>query len=216
MRERIKQILLDRILNGTYQPGDRLIELQIAKEFNTSQAPVREALRQLESTRLVESEPYRGTRVREITLRELQESCQVRGALEALAARLAAPKLRANPDSLLVIHKAYKAAAKAKDVKRFAELNAAFHQTIVEAAQNEVLLRLWHSLSSETLTHLSINRFKLDQSNAATALGEHQQIIDAFLVGDGESASALMQQHAETVLSLMTTQAASTSTLDRP
>src|SRR4051812_25814321 len=90
MREQIRRELLKRILNGTYKPGDRLIELQVAREFNTSQAPVREALRELEALRLVETQTYRGTRVREISRKEWQESAWVRALLEEAAAQQAA------------------------------------------------------------------------------------------------------------------------------
>lgn len=203
IRERVRQVLLERILDGTYKPGDRLVELQIAKEFNVSQAPVREALRELEASRLIESEAYRGTRVREVSLRELQESYQVRGALEALAARLAAGQFQASPKELLTIHKAYRAAARSKDPKRFAETNAAFHRLIVEASGNAVLLRTWDSLSFETLTRLSIQRMHPADADWAIAIDEHQVIVDALIAGDGSAAERLMQCHAETVLSLM-------------
>ncbi|MHC5541965.1 GntR family transcriptional regulator, partial [Singulisphaera rosea] len=63
IRGEIRRVLVKRILDGTYKPGDRLLELQIAREFQTSQGPVREALRELEALRLVESQTYRGTRV---------------------------------------------------------------------------------------------------------------------------------------------------------
>src|SRR5262249_53910326 len=59
MRGQIRRELLRRIIEGHYKPGDRLVELQIAREFDTSQAPVREALRELEAVRLVETETYR-------------------------------------------------------------------------------------------------------------------------------------------------------------
>ena len=61
LRVQIKDVLLERILNGTYQPGDRLIELQIAQELGTSQAPVSESLCELEALGFVESEPSRGS-----------------------------------------------------------------------------------------------------------------------------------------------------------
>jgi DNA-binding GntR family transcriptional regulator len=99
-REHITQILLDRILDGTYKPGERLIELQIASELSTSQAPVREAFRYLEAMRVVETETYKGTRVRSISARELEESSQVRAALEELGARLAAPHFKGNVEQL--------------------------------------------------------------------------------------------------------------------
>ena len=62
MSDRICRTLAERIIGGLLAPGERLVEMRIAKEFRTSQAPVREALRELEALRLVASEPYRGTR----------------------------------------------------------------------------------------------------------------------------------------------------------
>src|SRR5277367_5010048 len=89
MAERVKQDLLRRIMNGELQPGARLVELQLARELNTSQGPVREALRELEGLDLVVTEPYKGSRVREVTLLDIREAYKVRSALEELAAQLA-------------------------------------------------------------------------------------------------------------------------------
>ena len=64
LREQVKDVLLQRIVSGELKPGERLVETRIAQELGTSQAPVREALRDLQLLRLVESEPFRGSRVR--------------------------------------------------------------------------------------------------------------------------------------------------------
>src|SRR5262245_420613 len=87
---RLRTLILQRIIDGQYPPGHRLKELQLAREFNTSQAPVREALRELEATGAIESEPHRGSRVRTVSERELGEAYQVRAVLEQLAGELAA------------------------------------------------------------------------------------------------------------------------------
>ncbi|MGH3034284.1 MAG: GntR family transcriptional regulator, partial [Gaiellaceae bacterium] len=87
LREQVKEVLLARILDGTYAPGDRLVETRIAQELGTSQAPVREALRELELLRFVESKPYVGARVRELSEEELAEIYPVRAAIEEVAAR---------------------------------------------------------------------------------------------------------------------------------
>ena len=91
MSDRIRRVLAERIIGGALAPGERLVEMRIAEEFRTSQAPVREALRELETLRLVESEPYRGTRVREVGEREMAEAYAVRAVLEQAAAEAAAP-----------------------------------------------------------------------------------------------------------------------------
>ena len=74
MRHHIRDAIVSRILEGVYSPGTRLKELALAREFNVSQAPVREALRELEALHLVQTEHYRGTRVRSIDLAELAEA----------------------------------------------------------------------------------------------------------------------------------------------
>jgi DNA-binding GntR family transcriptional regulator len=66
LREQIKDDLLERILRGELRPGERLVETRLARKPGTSQAPVREALRDLQLMRLVDSEPFRGARVRAV------------------------------------------------------------------------------------------------------------------------------------------------------
>ncbi|MEP6827736.1 MAG: GntR family transcriptional regulator, partial [Aestuariivirga sp.] len=89
LRQKLKDVLLRRILGGEYKSGERLTELRIAAEFGTSQAPVREALRDLESTGLVVTKPRRGTYVAEVLSKGLREIYAVRGALEEQATRIA-------------------------------------------------------------------------------------------------------------------------------
>ena len=201
MSDRIKQFLVERILDGTYKPGTRLVELQIARELNTSQAPVREALRELEAMRLVECEPYRGTRVRLISLRELQESYQVRGELEVLAAKLAAPRFQEDSKKLLTIHTDYQAATNAKNVDKFTHYNTKFHRLIVETSENEVLLRVWDSLTFETWTRLNLQRFSAQSFDWNSSLAEHEAIIEALVQGEGEKAGDLLRQHAQNAIS---------------
>ncbi len=93
LREQVKDVLLQRIVRGELKPGERLVETRIASELGTSQAPVREALRDLELLRMVESEPFRGARVRAFGDDELVEVYPVRAALEELAGKLATKRL---------------------------------------------------------------------------------------------------------------------------
>ncbi len=98
MADRVKQDLLHRIMSGELSPGTRLIELQIARELNTSQGPVREALCELEGLELVVTEPYKGTRVREVTPQDIREAYMVRAVLENLVGQLAAPHFEGSVD----------------------------------------------------------------------------------------------------------------------
>lgn len=196
MRAQIRRELVRRIANGTYGPGDRLVELQIAREFNTSQAPVREALRELEAMRLVESETYRGTRVRAISEREEWEAAVVRGVLEAAAAVAAVSDLRCNSQGLRRELDALQIAARDHDLDGYARHNNAFHRLIVEAAGNQVMLRVWDSLLLEARTRLNLARNTLDLVAVAAS---HEPIVAAFEAGDGARAGSLLQEHAVSI-----------------
>src|SRR3954452_23872113 len=101
LRDAIKERIVERILDGTYGPGERIVESAVAGEFGVSQGPVREALRDLEAMRFVESQPHRGARVREVTSEELVQIYPVRAALEEVAGREAAPRITEEEPGLL-------------------------------------------------------------------------------------------------------------------
>jgi DNA-binding GntR family transcriptional regulator len=193
MRDQIRRVLVQRILEGFYKAGDRLVELQIARELKTSQGPVREALRELEALRLVESETYRGTRVRAFSDGEMQEAGQVRGIIEQAAADRAAVVLRRNVASLRAELQAIRLAAATNDLDGYARHNMAFHRLIVEATGNAVLLRVWDSLMLEVRTRIGLMQHDIDLTYAAET---HVPIVDAFDRGDGETAGRLLLEHA--------------------
>jgi DNA-binding GntR family transcriptional regulator len=194
MRDQIRRVLVQRILDGYYKPGDRLVELQIARELKTSQGPVREALRELEALRLVESETYRGTRVRALSEREMEDAGRVRGVLEQTAARWAAAALQRDSAPLRAALAAIRAAAAGGDADAYAVHNMDFHRLIVEASGNRVLLRVWDSLMLEVRTRIGLSRRSIDMGFAAET---HMPIVEAFERGDGETAGRLLQEHAE-------------------
>lgn len=194
LRTQIKEILLARILNGEYKPGDRLVELQIAQEFGTSQAPVRESLRELEVLGFVTTEPYRGTRVREVTREELVEIYPVRAALEEVAARAAARHLVDNVEALEFELAAMQKEAENGDFLEAVRHDVAFHRLIVEASGNKVLKDVWQSLRIEARTLISMLASEID---LATLASIHRPVLDALAEGDGEKAGRLIREHVE-------------------
>jgi DNA-binding GntR family transcriptional regulator len=194
VRDQVKRLILARILDGTYKPGDRLLELQIAKEFDASQGSVREALRALEALRLVETQTYRGTRVRGVDANEMREAYQVRSCIEELAAKLAAPKFKGNVAALQREVNALRAAAKSRDADAYAAHNQKLHRQIIEASGNSILLRTWDSLDMEARARIALARPSIDPRAAAES---HQAIVDAFAAGDGRLAGRLLREHAE-------------------
>src|SRR5215212_1736713 len=93
LREEIRERLIDDILSGRLSPGTRIVETRLAQELGVSQAPVREALRDLELFGFVISSPFRGTQVREISNDDLVDIYPIRAALEGIAARSAATRI---------------------------------------------------------------------------------------------------------------------------
>ena len=194
LRTQIKEILLARIINGEYQPGDRLIELQIAQELGTSQAPVRECLRELEALGFVESAPYRGTRVRAATKAELTEIYPVRAALEEVAARAAAQHFKGNVEALEAEFEAMRREAEKGDLYEETRHDVEFHRLIVEASGNRVLQDVWKSLRIEARTLISVLATDIDLHRLAEL---HRPILEALATGDGERAGILIREHIE-------------------
>jgi DNA-binding GntR family transcriptional regulator len=194
LREQVKEVLLERILDGTYASGDRLVETRIAQELGTSQAPVREALRELELLRFVESKPYVGARVREVLEEELAEIYPVRAAIEEVAAREAAVRLEGGVDKLVDELEAMRQAADAGDLHGQVEADVRFHRLIVEAAGNRTLLEVWGSLRVEVRTIVTVLATGIDRHELAEM---HRPILDALAARDPAEAGQAVREHVE-------------------
>ncbi|MBA2641486.1 MAG: GntR family transcriptional regulator [Actinobacteria bacterium] len=192
LREQIKEILLERILRGELEPGERLVETRLARELGTSQAPVREALRDLELLRLVESEPFRGARVRAVDDSQLLPVFPVRAALEELAAREAARKAEGDVSSLERELDAMRRAAVREDWRTQIAHDLAFHRAMVELADNEPLLQSWLVLGIEVSTAFAVYWTYWDHLDLAEF---HVPIVEAIREGDSARAAAEARKH---------------------
>jgi DNA-binding GntR family transcriptional regulator len=193
LRSQVRDLLIERIVKGYYKPGARLVETQIARELGVSQAPVREALRDLESVGVVESHAFRGARVRNPTRAELLEAYPVRAALESLAAAEAAPRITDGQlDQLEDLIKQMEKAGADGDAHAQANANAQFHALIVEASENSTLARLWAFLEPWARTYLTAARAGVDLNELAV---RHHKILDPLRKRDSEAAAAAMREH---------------------
>ncbi|MFC4116381.1 GntR family transcriptional regulator [Nonomuraea zeae] len=173
LREEIRKVLVDGLISGRWEPGDRIVERRLATELQVSQAPVREALRELEALRLIESSPNRGARVRGFAPSDLREVYQVRAGLEETATRLGRPSVEALRAHVTGLHAAVAADSLDDQVRH----GVAFHREIVAAAGNALLLSVWESLGIEVWTHVSIRLFRMrPHENAA----DHEPLVEAF------------------------------------
>lgn len=193
LREQIKDVILQRIVEGSMEPGGRIVETRIAQELGVSQGPVREALRDLELLGCVVHEPGRGCSVRAFSLEELLEAFPVRAALEALAARLAAERITkselAELDQLL---DRMRSAASRGDAHEQSQANASFHATVVRAARNPTLERQWQTLEPYSRTYLTVSRSGIDLVHLSE---RHLPILAALKRHDPAAAAEAMHEH---------------------
>jgi DNA-binding GntR family transcriptional regulator len=194
LREFVRDALLDRIARGDLPPGQRVVEATLVKEFAISATPVREAIRELVAMGVLDAQNNKGASVRQIRLHETIEAFEVRAALEALAARAAAPRLKGRCQELRRVAKAVVESAQRRDFAAFQEQNQQFHRTIVEAAGNSILLKTWDSLFFQVRT-----RFTMDYLQSADPVAiarEHLPIVDALESGDPDLAASLLASHS--------------------
>lgn len=194
LREQVKDLLLQRIASGELAPGERIVETRIASELGTSQAPVREALRDLELLRLVESEPFKGSRVRSFGNDELVEVFPVRAALEELAAQEATKRLAGDVSALEAEVEAMRAAAAREDTNELVRHDIAFHRLIVEAAENPVLEQCWRSLGVEGRITISLYGTNIEPEDAAEL---HVPLLEAIRSGKPRAAGRAARKHVE-------------------
>ena len=193
LSDTVKDRLLEAILDGRYPPGSRIIETRAAREFGTSQAPVREALRDLEALGVVEIAAFRGARVRRPSLDELLEAYVVRSELEALVVRLAVPRLTdTEVEELDRFMDAMHGAAEAGDTVAEAAADTGFHGRLVEIAHNGTLARVWGLLEPYSRTYISLTVPGADRRRIA---GLHVPVLDALRSRDAATADAAIRHH---------------------
>lgn len=193
LREEVKSFLADKIMRGEYKPGDRLIETQIAKDLGVSQAPVREAIRDLERMGVIETESYKGTYVRKLSTQDLKNVYVVRAELEGLAIRIAVPQMSAEEvQALEKIAEQMLDAAYAGDVQQQISLDIAFHKAIIGASKNNILDQVWQTVSISHWTYLGTYQYRYEKSQLVL---RHQPILDAIRNRDAQKAEELMRIH---------------------
>ena len=184
------------ILSGSIAPGERLKQAQLAAGLNVSRIPVREALRILEAEGLIESTPGKGSRVIEITEKDAEDVLSVRGALEGLAARLAAARVeRSDIEALRKTIESGRAASRDSDHVAATEFHTQFHLELARSSGNA---HLYDELAVMPAKTEWINSSLL-QSRGPYSWSEHEEIVDAVAKGDADLAEQLMRGHSETV-----------------
>ncbi|WP_448002752.1 GntR family transcriptional regulator [Agromyces bauzanensis] len=190
----LRDLIEQEIVTGVFAPGERLDESVLAKRFDVSRTPVREALKHLAATELVEIQPHRGAFVKVITIPEMLNMFEVMAELEGMCARLAA---RRRTDAQLRELEAAQAACEATlesgDADEYYYANERFHALVYEASGNSFLSRTAASLQTRLKP---FRRLQLRvPGRMLTSSAEHSAIVDALRRGDAEAAEHLAESH---------------------
>jgi DNA-binding GntR family transcriptional regulator len=192
--QRVHEHLRQEILSNRLPPGSELNEVELARSFAISRGPIREAMGRLAAEGLVTVRPRRGAVVRSLSPEEFVEAYQLREALEAMAARLAVPRLTAADHQLLTgLTDEMERCAAAGDLDSFFKANHAFHDAIAEASGNRRLLELYRQLIGQ------MGRYEMRsvtlRGNLKRSLAEHRAILRAARRGDADRAAHLVSEH---------------------
>ncbi|MCC7122989.1 MAG: GntR family transcriptional regulator [Gammaproteobacteria bacterium] len=195
--DRVFEALQDAIVRGDIPPGSRVGETELAERYGTSRGPLREALRRLESRRLVERTPHVGIRIAALGHAALIELYYLREALEGMAARLAALHMTAAEvaglKTLLAAHEA-DAALQADTAYFQQEGDFDFHYRVIQGSHNSTLTEL---LIGELYHRIRMYRYQFSAyaNRPRKAFAEHQRIVEAIETRDGDLAEMLMRRH---------------------
>lgn len=194
----VTNAIRDAIVDGDYEPGQKLSEVNLSEYYQVSRTPIREALKQLEREGLVEIIPRVGTCVTKPTEKELKELFTVKEVLEGLAAGLLA--VNRSTEEIKRIQKSVADMEKAiqtSDNKLYVNANTVFHKAILEGADNSKLSYMLNLL----LNQIPYNRYVYltieDPKRLKKSLNEHKAILAAIEKGDPEEAEKAMREHVK-------------------
>ncbi|WP_454633322.1 GntR family transcriptional regulator [Bradyrhizobium cenepequi] len=192
--EELRLQLADEIVRGALRPGSPLDETDIARRFNVSRTPVREALRQLAASGLVEARAHRGAVVAQPSIDRLTGMFEAMAELEALCAGLAAERMTAaDRHALEAVHEELRVLSYTGNPERFHEVNERFHNTIYAGSHNDYIAEM------TLATRVRVQPFRRAQfrnlGRLAKSHAEHDRVVVAILRGDKTGAASAMRAH---------------------
>lgn len=194
LRDVVFNTLRQGILTGELKPGERLMEIHLAKRLGVSRTPIREAIRMLELEGLVKMVPRKGAEVARISKQDIQDVLEVRLALDSLATRLACERIsEEQKEELKAAARNFIDATETKDATKIALADVQFHDVILAASHNKRLVQMVNNLAER------IYRYRLeyikDEKNHQGLVEEHAKIMNSVLLGDKESACIAAEIH---------------------
>jgi DNA-binding GntR family transcriptional regulator len=193
-RERVLEALREAIVTGELKPGQPLIEVELAAQLGVSRAPLREALQNLSHEGLVETTPYKGSIVRRLSLRDIEELYSLRSVLEMFAIqRVIAQNNSHNVDVLRQVFDLMLQAAQNGDLNGVNRIDRQFHDTLIELSQHHLLAQTWASVSMRVSQVMALTNRR--NTNITQIAYNHLPIIEAIARSDSAEATTLISQH---------------------
>jgi DNA-binding GntR family transcriptional regulator len=196
--ENVSRILSEAILEGALKEGDQLIEAELKDQFGISRSPLREAFRVLEKKGLVEIVPRKGTFVKNISRRDIEEHFPVRSVLEGLAAREAYRRITDEDlEEMTLAFENMKRAADNKDAKAYWEHHSLFHKVWINACTNLLLIDLLTTLRMHTMWYRFSYKYYMEDFRKSVRI--HKRILDLFKSkkSDPREIEAVVRDHIE-------------------
>ena len=205
LRELVIKAVRDDILSGGLMPGKRLIEKKLAAQIGVSRTPVRDALSKLEQEGFVEIIPHRGAIVSVIKNKDIRNVLEIRGVLEALAARLSCAYVSDGfLSNLNQAKNAYEKAVEEDDLTKMTQRDIEFHDIIYAASGNEKLIQLINNLRDQ------IYRYRVtalrDRDYRRDVVFQHQRIFNALSCANSEKAAKAALDHINSQEKTMVTE----------
>ncbi len=196
LRDVVFNTLRQAILKGELEPGERLMEIQLAERLGVSRTPIREAIRKLELEGLVLMIPRKGAEVARISEKSLRDVLELRRSLEELAIELACQRMTEEEiDELEQAQKAFREAVDGKDVMLMAETDEKYHEIIYQGTKNSRLVQILNNLR-EQMYRYRLEYIK-DADKRQILLIEHDNIVKAVRGRRVAEAKAAMREHID-------------------
>jgi len=186
---KIYRILREAIIKGQLQPGERLVQDELAKTLNVSRMPIREAIKQLAAEGYVTVEPHKGAIVKQFTIHELEEIYFLRAKFEPMAAAESLKSM--SPQLVTQLRELNEKMKKTDDTDEYIQLNIEFHHLLIKDCPwgklNNIIENLWTGFPQQT-PHLLPNQI-------ATSINEHELMVEALANNNIELTCQLLEQH---------------------
>ena len=186
---KICRVIREAIIKGDFQPGERLIQDELAKSLGVSRMPIREAIKQLEAEGYVTLEPHKGAIVREFSVKEIEEIYFLRSKFEPLVVKESLKFI--NTNIIQQLENLIEEMNQTKEVSKFIELNIVFHNLLIKDCPweklNSFIKNLWTGFPQQT-PHLLPDQIEVSKQ-------EHKAMIEAIKVGNDQLVCEIMERH---------------------